>query len=352
MTQKNSISEEVKISIINYLSGKWDECDSVLLNGWIEQSPENKKLFGQLVDLWEADNIIRREKEFDTDEAWTKFERQMNSAVQKMDKGFIFSPFLRYAAIFILALFIGGLGYAIFQNKSGGYSSNMVEYTAPYGSKTSLKLLDGSQVWLNAGTTLKYNQGFGKHNRDIELSGEAYFEVAKNKNLPFVVKAKKISVTALGTRFNVKAYPEETVVETCLLEGSVKLQNLTRAGKQELILKPEQKSVFNLQNHKFLVTASDASEISWTTDKWVIRNTKMGEFSRLLERRYNVDFTFSDSRIKGYEFGGTIKDETIEQVLTAISLSAPVKYKIVNNHVTLSIDESKLSQYKTLLRGK
>jgi len=350
MAQRNILSEEIKVSIINYLSGKWEECDSVLLTAWLEESDENSKLFSQLVDLWEADKMARQENNFNPDKAWMRLESKMNS---KNDQFSLFRQISRYAAVFILALLLGGLGYSWLQPhfNSGSSSSALVEYTAPYGSKTSLKLADGSLVWLNAGTTLKYDQQFGSRNRDIELSGEAYFEVAKNKDLPFTVNAKEMSVMALGTKFNVKAYPEETAVETILLEGSVKLQNSETGKRSEILLNPGQKAILNSGSNKFEVLAtSDTYEVSWITNKWVIKNTKLGEFAKLLERRYNIDFTFSDERIKEYEFGGTIKDETIEQVLTAISYSAPLKYKIINKHVTLTIDEHKVDKYKALLK--
>ncbi len=353
MAQKNILPDEIKVSIINYLSGKWEECDSVLLTLWLEESDENSKLFSQLVDLWEADKMAWRENNFNPDKAWMRLESKMDRGVSLNNKFYFLMKISRYAAVFILALLLGGIGYYwLHPSPNSDFSSSkLVEYTAPYGSKTSLKLIDGSHVLLNAGTTLKYDQQFGIRNRDIELSGEAYFEVAKNKDLPFMVNAKEMSVMALGTRFNVKAYPEETTVETILLEGSVKLQNRGVGEKRSILLKPDQKAVFNSVDKDFSVSViNDASEVSWITDKWVIKNTKLGEFAKLLERCYNIDFTFSDERIKEYEFGGTIKDETIEQVLTAISYSAPLKYKIINKHVTLSIDESKLDKYKTLLK--
>lgn len=350
MAQKNTISDSVKVSIINYLSGKRDECDSVLLTAWLEESEENSRLFRQLIDLWEADQIARRENNFNPDKAWARLESNMNN---KKDSFGLLLRIGRYAAVFILALFLGGFGYSWLQSKfsSGSSSPAVVEYTAPYGSKTHLKLTDGSLVWLNAGTTLRYNQQFGSLNREIELSGEAYFDVAKNRRLPFRVKAKQVSVTALGTKFNVKAYPEEADIQTILFEGSVKLQNYTAEEPSEVFLKPGEKALFNPTTNQFRVMVSpDASEVSWTTDKWIIRKCRLGEFARLLERRYDIEVTFNDERIKEYEFGGTIKGETIEQVLTAISYSAPVKYRIVNRQVSLSIDENKKDIYNTLLK--
>ncbi len=349
MAPKDILSNEVKISIINYLSGEWKECDTGILNAWLEEDEENSHLFGQLVDLWEADKMVMREKNFDPEKAWVRLEPKMGKTDNKIS---LIQLFSRYAAVFILAFFLGSVTYLyIGTHLRPGVSHKLVEYTAPYGSRTNLKMADGTTVWLNVGTTLKYGQGFGTSDRNVELSGEAYFEVAKNKKLPFRVITKNICITALGTKFNVKAYPEEKTVETILLEGSVKLSTGKVKKKPDVVLVPNQKAIFDLQENRFnTVEVSDASEISWTTDKWVIKNTKLGEFSKLLARRYNINFTFSDERIKDYEFGGVIKDETIEQLLTAISYSAPVKYKIVNNHVTLSIDENKVDQYKTLLK--
>jgi ferric-dicitrate binding protein FerR (iron transport regulator) len=347
MAQETIIPNEVKTAIINYLSGEWAECDSHILNDWLNESADNSRLFGQLVDLWESDRMIRLEGNFDPDKAWAKFEQKIDVSATKR---FSFQHILRYAAVFLLAFFLGATTYFYIESHSPATGA-MVEYTAPYGSKTSLKMADGTLVWLNVGTVLKYGQNFGIKDRKVELSGEAYFEVAKNKKLPFCVNAKGISVTALGTKFNVKAYPEEKTVETILLEGSVKLNQSQSSEKSKIVLQPNQKAIFNLNENSFTTTAiDDVSDVSWTTNKWVIKNIRLGEFTKLLERRYNIDFTFSDERIKEYVFGGTIKDETIEQLLTAISYSAPVKYSIVNNHVTLSIDEPKINQYKTLLK--
>lgn len=349
MSQEKSISEEVKIAIINYLSRNWEDCDSTMLNSWLEEDSENSRLFGQLVDLWEADQILRGEQSFDPSKAWTRLESKMNIKPSIVVRLGGINQLARYAAIFILALVLGGIGSYLIQGhfESNLLSKNTVEYTAPYGSKTNLKLLDGSHVWLNAGTTLKYNQGFGTTNRDIQLVGEAYFEVAKSKKLPFIVNAKEISVTAVGTKFNVKAYPEEKMVETILLEGSVKLEN----EQKSVLLHPNQKAIIDSKQDGIVVSnVKNLYEVSWRTDNWIIKNTNLGSLAKLLERRYNIEITFDVDSIKNYEFAGIIKDETIEQVLTAITYVAPLKYKIVNKNVTISIDKDKLNKYDKILR--
>jgi len=355
MAQKNVISKELKIAVVNYLNGRWEACDSGLLKSWLEESEDNSRLFGQLVDLWEADKMIRKEKEFDVDKAWEKLEVQLNPGQGILKRLPRFSRVWHYAAILVLVLFMGGLArsYLRIQSDNRLLSTNFVEYTVPYGSKTSMKLPDGSVVRLNAGTTIQYNQGYGIKDRDIVLSGEAFFEVAKNKHLPFIVNAKDISVQALGTKFNVKAYPEERAVETILLEGSVKLEYSGGILPQKVVMKPNQKVVFDSDGKNFAVSSiNNTSEVSWITDKWVVKNMDLEDLAKLLERKYNVIITFNDDRIRNYEFGGTIKDETVEQVLTALTYSAPIKYNIKNKQVTLSIDESKVIQYNKLLNRK
>ncbi len=354
MTQEKFISDELKINIINYLNGNWAECDSSVLEEWLNEKEENRSLFLQLVSVWEADKILRKEKDFNVDNAWIRLEEKLNLEARNSKTIYLrLKAILKYAAIFLLVLLIGKLSHTYLNNSSETQfiANNIVEYTVPYGSKTNLKLPDNSDISLNAGTKIRYNQGFGIKNREIELSGEAFFSVAHNKNLPFIVKVKNISIKALGTKFDVKAYPEEHTVSAILLEGSIKIEKADSFSHKSFVLKPNQKLLFNRTVDDFsLSTIHNTSEISWTSDKWIINNIKFHELAKLLERRYNVVINFYDSQIENYEFGGTIKDETVEQVLSALSYSAPIRYEINNKQVTLFIDESKVDQYKKLLK--
>lgn len=348
-----AISDDVKIAIVNYLSGEWEKCDSQLLTAWLNESTDHAAQFRQLVDLWELDRITLHEKDFNPDQAWIRLESKMKPKTSFINRVTQYNHFGKYAAVIILAVIIGTIGYSLLQKgiTKGLPSSRVVEYTVPYGSKTHIRMPDGSGIWINAGSVIKYDQGFGNTNRNLQLSGEAYFEVAKEKDLPFVVQAKGISVTAVGTKFNVKAYPEEVNIETILLEGTVEVQDLSHDEHKKILLKPNQKAGYSTAENNFSVSAvEDNSEVSWYLEKWIIRNMSMLKFTKLLERRYNINFEFEDERIKTYEFGGTIKNETLEQVLTAITYSAPIKYSLKNKHVKLSIDESKLNEYDILLK--
>ncbi len=351
MAQGNHLSEEVKISIISYLSGQREQCDAQLLKEWLGESEANQHLFSQIVELWEVSQINKREKNFDVDSAWHQLGEKLDAGNRKIKYLQYWPTIGRYAAVLIIAVLMATFGYYWGQShiRFNLEDAELVEYTAPYGSKTNLKLLDGSRVWLNAGTTLAYNRNYGLSNRNLFLDGEAYFEVEKNKKLPFVVKAKNMTVTALGTRFNVKAYNEEKKIETDLLEGSVNVQVNDESSTYSVVLKPQERAIFNSNTNKLLVSKS-LCDISWFSSEWVIKNTSLGELARLLERRYNVLLNFDDEKLKAFEFKATIKDETIEQVLTAIALTAPIKYKISNNQVTISWDKTKSEQYRILLK--
>ena len=171
MAQEKLISDELKITIVNYLSGRWNECNSLLLKSWLEESEENSRLFRQFVELWEADKMLRGEKEFNVDEAWDKLESKIDTP-----KGIIkvlplsLKKTLQYAAILVFVLLLGGKMGTYFSNQADKRitATSLMEYSVPYGSKTSLRLPDGSQVKLNAGTTIKYNQGYGVWNRNIQ----------------------------------------------------------------------------------------------------------------------------------------------------------------------------------------
>ncbi len=354
MTQNQKIPDRIKVAIVSYLSGQWDTCDASDLNAWLEEDEQNSDLFSRLVDIWEVNHMLQREKSIDVDRAWQKMEQQMD--IQNWLAGRVkrLSPVVRYAAVIVLAVLFGAVGYQLLhrQMQWSSMAGNWIEYTTPYGSQTNLKLADGTQIWLNAGTTIQYNEDFGRMNRNVKLSGEAFFHVAKNKQLPFVVNARSVSVEALGTEFNVKAYPEEIQVETILMEGSVAVNKGIAFGEnRQVILTPGEKAVYNSDDGELSVlTTNGSSEVSWFKDEWVIEKTNLEGIAKLLQRRYDVEFEFTDDRLKTYELRLTITDETLEQVLTAITYLAPINYKLNENEVLLTINPEELKKYEKLLK--
>lgn len=372
MNKNIQISTEEKRAIVNYLSNEFTTSDLEILNCWLGKGEGNKLLFDQFSDIWLASSHNNLSKQIDSDKAWNDLQNRINIQDKKTRKS-VWSEIIRVAAVFLIALFLGGLGYYLIDKKRELNTSPLyIEYVSPLGSRSFVNLADGSKVWLNAGSTLKYQNSYGINNRELLLTGEAFFEVKKNKDLPFVVKTSEIDVIALGTKFNVKAYSEEKTIETTLIEGSVKLESNSVKLADNLVLKPNDKAVFTRKSQILELIANQQNKdqvqaqrvkpkleiiqsvepepiISWKDQRWVINNEKLGNLAVKLERRYDVNFIFDNDVLKEYAFRGTLEDETLEQIMEAIKLSAPVKYVIDKKTVYVMADGQKMEKFKNLM---
>ena len=200
----------------------------------------------------------------------------------------------------------------------------------------SVRLPDGSSVTLNHYSSLSYPEKFQSDKREVELNGEAYFEVAKDKDKPFIVKTKEQSIEALGTKFNVSAYPTDSLLTTTLLEGSVLLttQNLLHP----MVLKPNEQFVYNKRTRSALLQQVDANRfVSWTTGYYYFPEQSLEAILYRLSHVYGVQFTVKSEALKRRTFTGTFyRGQSIKDIMEIIHLSIPVRYKIDDHHVTIS----------------
>jgi transmembrane sensor len=267
---------------------------------------------------------------------------------------------------------------SILNNGQKSFETAYYEVKSPLGAKTELTLPDGSQVWLNAGSKLKYNAAFGIKNRAIQLEGEAFFKVAKNKAIPFIVKTTDIDIKAVGTSFNVKAYQDEGTIETTLVEGEVVIN---RTGKESntfgnLYLEPNQKATFikektsiNVTDVKrfkeelppkikietgkvYIIPKIDTEPaIAWKDNLMIIRGEEMASLIIKLERKYNVEIQIQSDYLRNFRFSGTLGDETLQQVLNVIKLSAPIDYSIDGKLVTIKENALLRDKFKRYLKN-
>jgi ferric-dicitrate binding protein FerR (iron transport regulator) len=372
MGKNLNISSKEKKALIDYFSGHLTAEDSTILNNWIEKSKENQLFFDQLSDIWQSANFIKHHETIDVEEAWKEIQYRLHKSNSGQQQNRF--KWLKVAAILILAFIAGGFGHYFLSQKPEPTQPPLhVEYVAPLGSRSFIKMPDGSKIWLNAGTTLNYTTSFGSGNRKVKLSGEAFFEIAKNPHLPFIVQTSELNITALGTKFNVKAYDEEKTIETTLIEGSVKLEGNNFKLAEDVVLKRNEKAIFTKKaqtvqiNDKKQLPANELTEvkpktelkiissvepapiISWKEERWVINNEKLGSLSRKLERRFAVNIIFENELLKEYSFGGTLEDETLEQVLDAICSSSPIKYLVDGKTVYIMPDKQRMNKFKHLL---
>lgn len=261
-------------------------------------------------------------------------------------------------------LVIGLAGFVFLQNK--GASERIIqpellvknEIKTTYGSKTNLVLPDGTKVWLNAGSKMTYDKEYGVNLREINLTGEAYFDVIKDPKKPFIIHTGKINIKVLGTAFNVRCYPDEKNTETSLVRGS--LEVTMKEGMEKIILKPNEKlivkntenqlgktnhsqpgkkinkstgNIFEISRLSVLPRDSSIVETSWVNNKLVFRSETFEQVALKMEKWYAVSILFKDEKVKEKKFTGIFEKETIEQALNALQLITLFNYRIIRDTV-------------------
>jgi transmembrane sensor len=237
---------------------------------------------------------------------------------------------------------------------SSPVSSNTI--TTKPGSKSKVELPDGTLVWLNADSKLVYDENFSGATREVQLFGEAYFEVMKDKEHPFIIHTKAIDIKVLGTVFNVRSYDNEKSTETSLIKGSVEV-TIHNAGRK-IVLKPNEKlivqnsdtavtadqlpvtenseeALISLQKLHVLTKDSSAPETLWVKNKLVFDNESLEEIGLKIERWYDVNVTITNYDLKAEKFSGIFEDESLNEVLEALKLTGNFKYSIDKKDVTI-----------------
>uniref|UniRef100_UPI0032163219 FecR family protein n=1 Tax=uncultured Draconibacterium sp. TaxID=1573823 RepID=UPI0032163219 len=233
--------------------------------------------------------------------------------------------FQRIAAILIIPLIVSFLAYFLFQQYLGKENLAYAEIQCPLGVRTKFYLPDGTTGFLNSGSTLKYPVSFSK-DRQVNLKGEAYFDVVHDTKRPFTVETKNLKIGVLGTQFNVVAFDDDEAEEVILQRGKVEVS--TNKGQLLTVLKPNEKLLLNRRAQKFLVNEVEALQFtSWTEGKLILRNEKFSEVVKRLGRWYNAEIRVEDEELLNYAFRATFTDESLEEVLKLMKLTAPFTFK-------------------------
>jgi len=321
----NNCTQDELAEIVQWVKTKADSSEGKQLafDDWksfqVDEAAKNDEKYNILLD--KIHHKINLNKRFYSEEA------------QKKSSFFKITNYLAKAAAILFLPMLGLLYYSLSGNPItlGSYvqdNSDSVEIIAPIGSRTVLQLSDGTKVYLNYGSRIKYPQKFTGKTRDVALIGEAYFEVAHNPKKSFVVKTKTLNVKALGTVFNVWAYTDTDNVQTTLVEGKVVLeQNKKGRIKRIGALVPGQHVVFN--NDKGIVLSEKVNiekYIAWKDGKLVFDNTSIGDVAKKLGRMFNVDIKVAND-VKYLTYTVVFVDEPLFQILDLMAIATPIKYK-------------------------
>ncbi len=233
----------------------------------------------------------------------------------------------------IILLF--GIATLFFIKTNQVFRKTYTENIAPQGQKSSVILPDGTKAYLNSGSAIRYDNFFGKKYRNVQLVGEAYFEVSHNEKLPFIINTDVVQIEVLGTKFNVMAYPDENIVETIVTEGKVSVTEIN--GQSTTLLNANQKATFHKKTKKLVINEVDPElYTSWKENLLTFDNENFANVIKKLERWYDVSITVEGTDTIKDRFTLTIKSESLREVLELISLTTNIEYKIDGNKVTIT----------------
>lgn len=388
--------EKITLLITREISGEISEEELLELGEWRRKEDANNSLYLKLKNSQNFKSWIVEREEVSIEAGWSK----VYSDIKKRSRTIILRTISRIAAILILPLFIGGVAYFYFDSQIAKNKINQQQYAqikpgsskatltlcdgrdvfldsinmlslteidgteiekiqgeisyrkseelsikkpvyniinVPVGGEYRLTLSDGTKVYLNSMTSLKYPVQFGPGKREVELVGEAYFEVVKNAAKPFVVNTNEMKVEVLGTSFNVNAYEDSKNTVTTLVEGRVKLSHSLNLAEEQ-ILNPNEQGVMDNLSGKIVLNNVDVSNyISWKDGQLVFYDMPLEEIMTQLTRWYSAKVFYMNPEVKDLRFSGSLdKYDEIEKFIDIIKATNQVNVRVNDNTIVFA----------------
>lgn len=238
--------------------------------------------------------------------------------------------FFRYAAAILLpALIIGsGVYYSV---KKINSKTNYITYNSPDGMRSKISLPDGSTIWLQPNSQIKYPEKFTDEYREVEFSGKAYFKISKNPDKPFIVHASNVDISVLGTQFYVKANPEKDLIETGLVSGSVKVSD----SKEEKILSPNDVVVFSKSLEKIVESRNLSNTYHWENGSLVFENCSFNKVLAEISEWYGYELKTDPKLDLNVNITLTIREESIHEILDILKIIVPFKFQVKQNKIEI-----------------
>ena len=342
------MKEKIDYKILkNFALGKYSLRDFKLVSRWFEDPASEGELKKAIEQHWNEFPKAEMEGEKDLSSVLNLLKEKI--AFEKPAVHFkirLQRFYTRAAAILLLPLVLYSV-YSTYVSYFDSSGTASIEIYSPQGARTHFELPDGTQGWLNSGSSIQYTSHFEK-NRNVRLSGEAWFEVTTDKKHPFVVSTPALNVQVLGTKFNVVAFADENVTEVVLQEGKVQVEGNVKTFSAEL--KPNERFIYDGQKKTSTIHNVHAAQFSaWKDGLLVFRNEPLSEVLKRIGRWYNVEIVMTDPHLLKFRYRATFQDEQIEEVIRLISLTAPIEYTFENRNVD---DKGTFKKRRILIRRK
>jgi transmembrane sensor len=326
--------KDIDILLVNYLAGKASEEEIVRLEEWIKSSSQNRTYFLQIKNLWETSGKPFEPLDISSQKAMqTVFNHIHRHPIR------IWTLLQRTAAIFFIPFILGSFLWGRHSNTGNkpGISEPAVynEVFAAYGTRSVLKLSDGSRVWLNSGSSLSYPDKFTAQNRVVTLKGEAYFEVQSDVSHPFIVQTQSVNVRATGTMFNVQAYTSGRKTQITLVKGKVSVGKGSWEHHFSDIaqLKPSQHLEYDaVSGIKELKTEDVCQYTAWKDGKLIFRKEPLKDVVEKISQLYNVEIELQGKDLQDYQYRATFQEESLTDILKLLKLSSPIDYREIKRN--------------------
>lgn len=311
--------------LTKFLANEASEKEATQVKKWKDASPENLKYFEAIEKLWNYTDTPVLKEEINLDKEWQRMDNTISPVkTRSLNLGRILAVAASVAALAILSV----VGYQQIQIES--FKTGLAE-------TKEIKLPDGSLVSLNANTKLAYNKDFGTKNRELQLKGEAYFNVTKNKDLPFIISAGETKIQVVGTQFNVKAYKKTEEVKVTVSEGIVKLYDAKIPKKETLIKAGETGNFIRSTKAIEKIPETDINDIAWKTRTIEFDHTSMEDVAHILSNTYHIEIEVSDE-IKSCTIDVRFENEEFIEVIKVIKSTLGITSKIEGKKLILSGD--------------
>lgn len=296
-----------KAPLYNFFQGNSTPEEGADIQKWTEESPENYRILLKERQLFDAMILLANEK------------RLNNRPKQAISHRKWLVELGKIAAVIVITLAIS-LIYRTYPEKQEMFA--MQQITVPAGQRISIRLSDGTDIWLNSRSTLRYSPEFAGDTRKVILSGEAYFEVAHNVQKPFVVETTKGTVKATGTRFNVEAYPDDSVFTASLMEGAIQVKQ----GNKRFVLKPGQ-MVYRVNGQLQIAAITDYNVYKWREGLICFKDAPFAVIMEKFEKYYGVRLVIENRKVLGNRYTGKFRQsDGIMYALKVLQKDVPFQF--------------------------
>lgn len=343
--------ESINFSLLaTYLNGSCTDEERNQVDEWLREDPRNRRIMDDVARLWGLASEPARMPDLpETSQDWSILRHRMEESDDmetrvrgRMHKRFGLHSFpavmMRYAAIFVLALLLGGTFVRGYQDTAVVVDEPALrEVSMARGQRGNLTLSDGTNVVLNAESRITFPTNFGSNSREVTLEGEAFFDVARDENRPFRIRVNGTLVEVLGTSFAIRSYPGDPMVRTVVKEGLVQVRPDEVSDVEGVRLSRGMLASVDLGSRSVTTSRVDdlSLYLSWTDGYLKFRGTPLGEVASQLERKYDVQVVFEDDALRGLDLTAELKSRSIDHILEVLSTSLGVNAVMVQDTVRI-----------------